>query len=227
LIVTGDGGSGGTAPNIGQNLQIQAFLSIGQTAPAGGIDVTMTASSNILISPSGSAAGTQVATIHVNAGSSSTIFYIQAVGPLGAGSYTASASGYSNVTGNVVVTPSGIVISSPLADPGFFGADQYFTHPSSGPATFTVWTAQLDSSNNYIQKQDLAGGQAPLSIALASSNMTVGTIDASVTINAGAGAGSAPATFTPAALGSTVISITQPPTYKTPTAYKTVTVTVN
>ena len=68
---------------VGNNLQAPGNLLLGQTAPAGGLAVTLTSNSaNLLLSNTESGAGANSITISMNAGQTSAVYYLQGRGYL-------------------------------------------------------------------------------------------------------------------------------------------------
>jgi hypothetical protein len=186
--------------SIGQNLQQQVSFSLGQFAPAGGVDVTLTSNSTsqLLLSKSGMGVGSTMITVNVPAGSNVGTYYIFALGNSGAPTYTASASGYASRTVSVPLTPSAPVITLQL------GTSFLSTTVAAGPTPFTVSMARLNSDNTFAAIQPLAGGQS-VTVNLTNSNPAVGTIASSVLIPEGSVGVNT--NFTPLQTGSTLVSV--------------------
>jgi len=182
------------------------IILLGSTAPTNGLPVTLTVSAGALsLSATGTDGGSAMITVTIPAGQSSGTYYMYGQSTSGSGTVTASAPGFLSGTGTETLTPSGIVIAGPNG-PGF----PFNTPLSSGNQPLSVSTAQLDTSGNFVQVQPLAGA-ASVVVNLSSSNASVGTVPASVTIVPGNSAnGTATATFHPVTTGTTNISLSQP-----------------
>ena len=193
---------------IGFNLEIPATVGLGAPAPAGGVLVTLTSnSSQLRLSPTGSSAGSASITVNIPEGSTSTSFYLQGLASSGSATYTASAPGYSNRTGTIVLAPSGPVLAGP------FGVGTSFFQASAAGANvpITVYMAQLDpSTHNFVNVQSLAGGQT-LSFSLNSTSPAVGTIVTPVTLTGGSTSSSGIISqFDPVSQGSAIVSVATP-----------------
>lgn len=199
--------------SVGQNLEIQASVGLGATAPAGGVTITLTSNSGQLkLSTTGTAAGASSIQLTVPAGGTSASFYIQSLGSSGTATYTAVAPGFSNRTGTITLTPSGPVIAGP------FGLGTSFFQPSvaAGNVTLTIYMAQLDPANNYVTVQSLIGGLS-VPLTLTSSATGFGTIVSPVTLTGGpASSNGVTSQFHPVSPGSTLITVQTPAGYSTP-----------
>jgi hypothetical protein len=142
---------------------------------------------------------------------SSFVVYAQATAITGAATITATSSGYISGSNTVTAAPSGFVLSGPNGVGGSFTSGQGQVSP------LTVEAAQLDSSNNFVQIQQLAGGQsvtAPIvignsnlgSVSPTSVSFTGGTSSVGVNFTAGT------------SVASSTIMVTEPTGYSTPTA---------
>jgi len=206
--------------SVGKNLEATGTLLLGQAAPAGGLQVTLTShSANLLLSLSPTTAGSSSIVIPVPAGASSANYYIQSASDSGSGTYTAAATGYQDGNGTIAFAPSGVVIQGPFG----FGFP-LVTTVAGGQQPVTVSTALLDSSNNFVDFQALAGGQT-LSVTLANSNPSVGTVPSPVAI--ASGTNGTTVQFTPLSVGQTTISVVKPANFAQPTANTTLTARVN
>jgi hypothetical protein len=207
-IVTEPGMSlSASGSSIGQNLQVQDAVILGAPAPAAGLQVTITSNNPSLLMLSATATGTGTAsiTITIPAGGTSGSYYLQSFGNSGTVSYFAAAPGFNNRNGSITLANSGLVLAGPLGL-GAPGANESVT---AGPdSTWTIYTAQLDGSNNYVVAQSLRAGMT-VTANLTSTNTTAGTIASPVTITGG-GASSVTTTFTPKAVGSTTVVLAQP-----------------
>jgi hypothetical protein len=190
---------------IGQNLQFTGTLILGQPAPAGGQVVTLTSTdaSRLVLSADPTTAGSGTLAITVPQGNNTARYFLQALGNSGTVDYTANATGFSSRTATVTLTPSGLALQGP------FGIGVPFsTRVGSPPTAFTVVTAQLDPGTNAVVIQQPLRGGFSVTASLTSSNPAVGSIETPVTITSGADG--AVSNFTPAAAGSTQITLQQP-----------------
>jgi len=210
---------------VGKGLQSIATLFVNQPAPASGLPVTLTSNSpDLKLSLSPTTAGSSSIVVTIPAGGTSTTYYIQALTDTGSGTHTGSAGGYTSGTGTISFTPSGVVIFGP------FGLNSPFpltTTVAQGPKNFTVATSRLlpgSFATDHDGQQQLAGGSS-LSISLANSNASVGTVPSPVTINGGSD--SVTPLFTPLSVGQTVISVIKPAAFSQPSDNTTLTVRVN
>jgi hypothetical protein len=200
---------------VGKGLQQSANVILPLIAGSGGVPVTITSNfpALLLLSATSTAAGASSIVVTVPAGSNHATFYVQALVSSGSGTYTASSPGLVSKTGTAFFGKSGVVIDpSPLS-----------RSLASSPATGTVYTALLDSSNALVALQPLAGG-APLTVSVQSGNTAIATVPASVTIQPGLDRITLPITLT--GTGSTSISVIQPAGYTTPTSFTSIALTV-
>jgi hypothetical protein len=206
-----------SAVSIGNNLQIQGTIVIGQLAPSGGQNVMLTSNnpSQLLLSATGTSTGSNTLMLNIPAGTNNVMFYLQAVGGSATVSYTASASGFTSRTGTITITESAVVISGPI------GESPFDTTIATGATALTVTMAQLDVNGNFVQMQTLAGGLSLL-VNINDSNSSVATAPTSVTIMGGS---TATVNFTPVAVGQATISISGTPSgyTATPSGYGSIT----
>jgi len=197
---------------IGQYLEDQGSVTLASGAPAGGLDVTLQANSGGLQFAAGiTDGGSSSITVHVNQGQTVAYFYVHGMASSGTVTCTATASGYSPSSGTVTLVPSGVVILGSTS----------VTRP--GTLTLTIYTAQLDASNNPVAPQALAGG-ASLIVSLHNSNPTIGSVSSSVIISPGTS--SSTTLFVPLAAGVTTVSLDQPTGWTTPTEWTSLSITV-
>jgi hypothetical protein len=195
---------------IGQDLQIQGEVVLGQAAPTGGLQVTLTSSNESLLTLSSdpNLEGSRSITINIPANGYVGSFYLQGRTSLGTVTYTAEALGYGTRTGVITLAPSGIVLAGPI------GLDLPFFYASvaSGPVPLIVYTAQLYSgTNTYATVQSLRGGLS-VTVSHTNTNPAVGLVaPASVTI--GGGSNSAALSFGPLTPGATMIQLGRPPNF--------------
>jgi hypothetical protein len=209
--------------SIGQNLQIGGTVVLGQAAPAGGLDVTLTSNNpgELLLSTTPTGAGTASITITIPAGSISGTYYLQAAAASGTPTYTGTAPGYSSRTASVVLTPSGVVI----VGSGGPGLPFMIVPLAGGPAPVFVTMAQLDPiSHGYLCSQQLAGGRTA-SVTLNNTSPGIGTVPSPALFNGGSEA--TVVLFTPIALGLTSLQVVTPPGYTAATNNASLTVLVN
>ena len=206
---------------IGNNLQLPATLLLGQSAPVGGVQVTISSNSpDLLLATSATAAGTSSIILTIAAGQTSSPYYLQARASSGSATYTASAAGYQVRTATVNLAPSGVTITGP------FGAGfplQMTLNGGPRPATLTI--GLLDpSTNSFVVSQPLSGGLS-LIVTLNNSNPNAATLATQVTIAAGVSEVDVP--VQPVATGSTLISMPLPAGYTLPRTATSLSVTVS
>jgi len=190
---------------IGQNLELAGLISLSQPAPAGGLQVTLSSSDSglLLISDSATTAGSGTKIITIPAGASEGQYFLQALGSSGTVTYNASAPGYSSPpAATVTLAPSGLSLT------GASGGS--FQTSVGSPAPLLLRTVRLVSGSNPGPPQPLRGGFS-LSATLTNSNPAVGSVQTPVAI--AGGSDSAVSTFTPTGVGSTLISVQQPPNF--------------
>jgi hypothetical protein len=194
---------------VGLNLELQTTGFLTAPAPSGGITVTLTTNGPIKLSSSGTDAGSTSLDITVPEGQQGFLFYIYATANSGTATITASAPGFNNGTANVAVAPSGFVITGP------FGAAPVFSFSQgAGPQQLSVTPAVLDSNNNFITTEALAGSSGDVSLNIDNQNTNAGSVPNSVTVPV---AGTGSATFTPGPGGQqTIIGLEQPSGFNAP-----------
>jgi hypothetical protein len=208
---------------VGQNLQVQASVSLGEPAPQGGVTVELSSEkpAELLLSPSASEVGKGTISLRVPEGSVSASYYLQAIGNSGTVGVTASASGYRPRTGSIILARSGVVIGGPPGPPDeaeLFhkeiadGPRGFLVRLSAGEATpVMVYSVQLDPATGRsadLTVQPLRAGVS-LQVPLLNSNPAIGKLHASSLVIA-AGTHTAATAFTPLSVGSTVISLSTP-----------------
>ena len=193
--------------SVGKNLELSGLVTISSAAPASGVTVTLSVVGSALLSATGTDAGSSQISVTIPANSTSGTFYIYGEDLQGTATVSASASGYTSFSQPESLTPSGVIILGPFYQNG---SDPWFLSLSGGSQTFSVMTAQIDTSGNYIQTEPLAGN-TPLSVTLNNSDSTVGTVPASVSISPGYSAnGTATALYQPLKTGSNTITAVTP-----------------
>lgn len=208
---------------VGQNLETEAVVKLDAPAPRGGLLITLTSDdpSRVLLSSAPDAAGSASISLKVTEGRLvSPEFCVQGLTDSGMVTYAASAAGYGKATGAVTLVRSGIVITGPakLGNP-------LVTTSGIWPSVITVYSAQLDSSGNFIAVQQVRGGSSA-TVQISSSNTAVGTITSSpVTITGGSV--SVRSQFQPLSEGNTTLLLDTPAGFNTPAQFARITVTVN
>jgi hypothetical protein len=211
---------------VGQNLEAQAMVAMNAAAPAGGLVISLTSNdpSRVLLSVTPDAAGSPSITLTVSSGFRvSPAFYVQGLANSGVITYTASAPGYDSATGKVTLTESGVVIAGPAK----FGNPIRTTlgRISARTPTITVYSAQLDSSGNFVVAQPLRGGSSA-TVHIVISNPEVATIAAS-RLTIAAGSFSATTQFQSRGVGEATLSVDAAPGFKLPAQFTSVKATVS
>jgi hypothetical protein len=218
---------------LGQHLQLPVALSLGEPAPEGGVTVTLTSADpkNLILSTDPNEVGKESLEIRIPAGTVTVPYYLQALGRSGAVSHTATASGYSSRTGTITLAPSGVILSldkhgppdrAEIARPETAGGKRtafvsLLSDPS--PSKLIVYTAYLDPATRRcadITVQPLRAGLS-VELDLTNSDPAIGTADRKVVIKGGSDHGLA--SFKPIKGGETVISVSTPPGFLTPSNF--------
>jgi hypothetical protein len=214
---------------VGKNLQTTASASLGAPAPAGNVTMTITVADDTkaLLATSPTAAGSKTLTFTIFAGSyGPPTFYVQALDNSGTVQYTASAPGYNSKTATINLRHSGFVVSGyPYPGSSYVFNYQINTTTFSGNSPFYVYSAYLTPSLGYEAAQPLRPGLGPVSVGVVSGTPNVGT----TTVNPvafGANEYYRGTEFDPAEAGTTVISLTPPSGWSTPTNFQQVTAAV-
>jgi hypothetical protein len=210
---------------IGENLQTQVTVGLGEYAPEGGLTVRVASSdpSRLLIAHSATEAGKGEIEVHIPAGKVSAPVYLQSLARSGVVNCIASAPGYRARTSEIHLAPSGVVLMYKPYGPPDEAEVVRETHTEPSPTStlylslaktkkvpLNVWTVRLDPvtlRSADITVQPLRGGHS-LEIRVEASNPDVGTVLSPVKIAAGAEAGMTD--FIPAAPGKSVISVITP-----------------
>ena len=198
---------------MGQNLEVQGIMHLGQPAPAGGVVVSLTSSdpTRLLLAANPGDPGSSLLKLNVAAGGNQGTYYIQGLGASGTVTYTATAPGYRDRTATVGLGPSGVVIAGPF---GFDVPFAFTTTTSNGPTPIGVFTGLLDPSNgNTLSETQPIRGGLLLIVNLEINNPSVGSIDSGVLLNGGDDG--ALANFTPSGVGTAVITVDTPTTVVT------------
>jgi hypothetical protein len=189
----------------GTNLQVSTYAYLSQTPPSA-VTLTLTSStpSVAVISKSATSAGAASISYTGVSNTSAMTYYIQGL-TTGTSTITISAPGFSSATVSVTVDPSGFVIYSPgdFSTTTFSAATQISLAPAIlSPGTLTV--LGYASVNPGIN----------VNVPVTSSVTNVGTVTSPVAYTTNGYLNSA--SFQPANAGSTMISITEPTGFSTP-----------
>lgn len=222
---------------VGKDLQVPGLILLGQPAPEGGLEITLSSSDpkRLVLSDSDTKLGTGTLKIRIGAGLARTQYYIQGLGDDGTVNYTASAPGYRDRVAPVYLAPSGIMIA--YAAHGAPDEAEYLRKvriprpfvaslSAKTPEHIAVWTVYLDPVTRRgadMTAQRLRPG-VKVEVELSSSDPTVGKVPGTVKLD-----GSSEfymAEFTPLHPGQTVITVNSPPGFLTPSNSTSVTATV-
>jgi hypothetical protein len=195
-----------TNVSVGQNLQTTLNVSLPVPAGPGGATINISSGAPTRLTL-GSVSKPSII-IAVPEGETDSAVVIQSVGATGAVQVTASASGLADGIGTVTITPSGFVLESPN------GIGAPFQVPASESSNLTVYSARLDASGRYVEKQALrASMTAPVNVDVTS--VPFGSVTpASVTFNPNAT--SAQTTFSATTTGTATITAVAPAGFATP-----------
>ena len=223
---------------VGKDLQIPGLVLLGQPAPEGGLDITLTSADpkRLVFAEREDQVGSGTLKLHIAASMSRTEYYIQALGSEGTVTYTASAPGYRDRVAPVYLAPSGIMIA--YSAHGAPDEAEYLRPKSRIPRPFVaslsskkpehvaVWTVYLDPVTRRgadMTAQRLRPG-VTVQVELSSSDPTVGKVPGTVKLD-----GSSEfymAEFTALRPGETVLTVNTPPGFTTPSNATSVTATV-
>ncbi|HLH16922.1 MAG TPA: hypothetical protein VKX45_06860 [Bryobacteraceae bacterium] len=210
---------------LGKNLQLGGAICLGEAAPPGGLEVTLTSSdpTRLIFSDRSDAPGSGTLHLHVPAGQLTANYFLQGLGDSGDVTYEATAPGFRSRTARVGLTPSGVIVAyDPYGPPdeatvlrkSEITDDRSFTASVADsrqhPVKLVVWTVHLDRETGRaadITVQPLRAG-VTATVVLHSSDPAVGTVESPLTI--AAGTDHAVSRFTPLSRGRTVISIDTP-----------------
>lgn len=207
---------------VGESLEVIANITLGDAAPPGGLEITLTSSdpARLKFSRAPEDTGSASLTLKVPAGyRGSPDYYIQGFGKSGKVSYSVSAPGFDTGTGTVTLAPSGLI----LARSGM-GIPSLLTTTGSVKTELLLYTALLDPDLNFVHPQPLAPGRA-VSVQVTSSNPKVGAVSPAAISLAG-GSASATVAFQPLTAGETELSVNVPPGFSAPAQFAKVTATV-
>lgn len=222
---------------LGKDLQTRGVLLLGEPAPKGGVDVTLTSSdpSKMVVSAAKDKPGAASVTLHVPEGAMRMPYFLQALAGEGVVKYSASAPGYRERVAPVNLMPSGVLIA--YAAHGAPDEAEYlrptvkidrpFIAYLGKPAEHVaVWTVFLDPQTRRgadMTAQPLRPGMK-VKVELASSDPAVGAIPASVVLDDHSE--SKIVEFTALKAGETVLSMKSPEGFTPASNAQTINVTV-
>ncbi|MEI6915934.1 MAG: hypothetical protein WCL39_12430, partial [Armatimonadota bacterium] len=201
---------------VGKDLQVPISIAL-NAAPAQAVDVTITSlATNIaLVSKTSTGAGAQSVTFTGVTGTTVGTVYMQGISE-GTAAISATASGYSDGVGSVVVQPSGFVIIQPSA---------INTTTSGSNVVLTVTASRLNPATLTRSTDQAIRGGLSVSVPVVSSNTSVGTILTSpIVFNSGESTKTA--TFDPIGTGTSTITVQPPTGFSTPTGQNQIVATV-
>jgi len=176
-------------------------------------------SSNVKLAVTPTDPGSNSITVNVGSGFTTATYYVYTLGSAGSGTYSVSAPNYtSGPNDTVIFAPSGVVIvESDGANPPSTACFGTCNVPlAGGPRSLTAFSYQLstDGQNSLVGTQPVMGS-ASVTVPLGNTNSSAGTLSPGSAIFT-AGSYFATVTFTPNAIGSTTVSVTQPAGWTTP-----------
>lgn len=202
---------------VGKDLQISSAVNM-PVSPPTQHDITITSSDpdKILLSLDSRSPGSQSVTF-----ANGTRFFVQALASEGTVQLTASAPDFLDATTMVTLTPSGFVISQPVASP----RDGSLTTTTFSPPTqVSVMLVPLDRSALALlySGQTVRGGITGLTVDVISSDPGVGSVTVSpLTFNGGDS--SKVTLFRPVAPGTATVSLGTPGGFSTPASSRDIT----
>ena len=201
-------------PVVGQYLVTNSVVALGETAPRGGVNVTITSSNpeKMLLSKTEEEKGSRSVTLHIGEGGTNASFCIQGGSSTGDVEYTATAPGYGSRTASVLVAPTGVIVTGPasITRSGLaLGFAKSLKDPDNR-VPITVYVSFLDPAT--MRASDLAvqhlRHDVSVTVELSTADPEIGTVGSSVTIapntdNAGT-------FFTPKKVGKTSVLVAVP-----------------
>jgi hypothetical protein len=227
---------------LGKDLQMTGVLAMGEPAPPGGLKVTITIadSAKLLVSAKEDEVGSGSVTLTVPAGQGTAQYFLQALGDSGEVTYEAKAPGYRTRTARIGLSQSAVIVASERYGPpdesavrrrgGIDIPREFFVSlidAKTHPVLVGIWTAHIDPETGRtadITVQALRPGVS-VTVALASSNPGVATVESPLIIKSGSA--HIVSRFTPVGAGKTVISINTPEGFGTPKNATSVPATVS
>lgn len=218
---------------IGKDLQLMGVLCLGEAAPQGGMEVTLTSSdpAKLVLSAREDELGAGVLTLKIPAGALTAQYYLQALADSGSVTYKATADGFRHRVAKIGLAPSGFIVAYERYGPPDEAAvlrkgpeaahDERRFYPSLAeakerPIHIAVYSAYLDPTSRFaadITVQPLRAGISA-TVSLKSSNPAVGAVESPLQMKAGASR--ALSIFTPVTKGETLISIDTPKGFSSP-----------
>jgi hypothetical protein len=196
-----------SAPTVGKDLQESVNVSLEVAAPAGGVSVTVTVAdvTKARLKDTAVIPGTSNLTLVIPAGTASKTFFVEALQGSGTVQYTATATQYDPDTKSITLVPSGFVIDNITTSPitsSLAGAD----------TTLRIKPARLDPTTlNFALVQSLRPGMTNTQVFIASDHPEFGVITLSpVTFDGADSPNERVTSFSPQAVGTTVIRVTSP-----------------
>ncbi len=204
------------AVTIGYNQEVRGVGSL-NLAPTSPLQVTITSSdaNKILLSTDPAAQGVNSITVTVPANQLALPpFYLQSLASSGGVQLTASAPGYTNATGNVLLNGSAFLLNGPNGLGGDFS-----TSIISQPTELPIELWQLDSASRpFIQAPLRPGITVPVSVT--SSNTSAGALSATSVQFITGTASNSDLTFQPSSNCNvpctTTVGVTQPAGFSAP-----------
>jgi hypothetical protein len=224
---------------LGKNLEVLGYVLLGEDAPVGGLDVTLTSEdpTKLVLSASEDTLGSKTLTLHIPAGEGRARYYVQALADSGTVNCIGTAIGYHSRPMPITLAPSGVmVVFAPYGPPDEGEFLKPMPRPNerplfaslsdSKPLWLTIWPVYLDPQTHRgadITAQRLRPGVS-VKVDLANSNPAVAKVDTTVTLTNKTVCGFAQ--FQPLKVGETVVSINTPPDFMTPSNATSVTASV-
>jgi len=214
---------------IGSNLQVNASGSLNVAAPSGGLNIRISSSDpNVVLSTSATTAGASSITVPIQPsgglnGIGFPTFFVQALGatPVSGSSVTLTAHDLSSVfadgTIQVTLAPSGLgLLSSGVAGQSFSVSIQACNQFGNCPK-LTVQTYQLDPAALTLGAVEAVRGGIPTGAVPFAVNLgTAGIGSVTGTQAIAAGSSSTTLNFNPLSVGSTTVTVPEPPGFITP-----------
>jgi hypothetical protein len=212
---------------VGKDLQVRLTVSLEAPAPAGNLPVTITSAdpSKVRLSPNSTTLGSETGTLTLTilAGGSTAGFFIHALDNTGSVQLTATAPGYTDSTGAVLLRPSGFALGSESC---LDCSPAFTTTTLSAQTALAVRSVRLDPTTlNFDGIQTLRAGISPASVNVTSSNPGVGTITTSPLVF-NANENQKLTAFDPASAGTSVLSVDTPAGFSTPNNLRAMTANV-
>lgn len=216
---------------LGKDLQSVGVLCLGETPPAGGVQVTLVSSdpSKLLISGKEDETGKGTLTVTVKPGELTATYYLQAIGDSGFVTYRASAEGYRSRMARITLAPSGLIVAyepygppdeaTVLREEKFHEERRFFVsmkEAEKNAVKLAVYAAHLDPASGYVADitvQSLRAG-VTAKVILKSSDPKVGVVETPLQI--ASGNNRVISKFTPLSPGETIISVDTPAGFSQP-----------